>query len=173
MNRSLRTKIHGHRVCLFQFGINQLQRWIVSKRFVFLPLRVEQWKISEKVMVLTSPDDNDNTHGLRRLVSPSKTVPMGIGSFSKTSNIYQVGQWASPTKTIQKNPAGDEPMYSRNIPTGFNIVTCSSDKDDVTFSNRWISGQNFLPMLTYDYWLLTITKSYLSKLPRDTTRWLW
>ena len=87
-------------------------------------------------MVLTSPEDNNNAHGLRRLVSPSKTVPMGIGNFSKTSDIYQVGQWASPTKTIQKNPAGDEPMYSRNIPTGFNIVSCPSDKDDVTFSNR-------------------------------------
>ena len=87
-------------------------------------------------MVLTSPEHNDNTHGLRRLVSPSKTIPMGIGSFSKTSDIYQVGQWASPTKTIQKNHTGDEPMYLRNISTGFTIVSCPSDKDDETFSNR-------------------------------------
>ena len=87
-------------------------------------------------MVLTSPEHHDTIHGLKRLVSPSKTVPMGIGNFSKTSDIYQVGQWASPTKTIQKNPAGDEPMYSRNIPTDFNVVSCPSNKDDGTFSNR-------------------------------------
>ena len=87
-------------------------------------------------MVLTSLEDNNNAHGLRRLVSPSKTVPMGIGNFSKTSDIYQVGQWASATKTIHKNPAGDEPMYSRNIPTGFSVVSCPSKTDDGTFSNR-------------------------------------
>ena len=82
-----------------------------------------------KVMVLTSPEHT----GHRRVVSPSKTLPMGIGNFSKTSEIYQVGHWGSPVKN---KLSGDEPMFSRNIPTGFNIVSCPSDKDELTFSNR-------------------------------------
>ena len=81
-------------------------------------------------MVLTSPDHTLN--GIKLVVSPTKATPMGIGNFSKTSEIYQVGNWGSPVK-------GDEPMFSRNIPTGFNLVSCPSDKDDITFSNRYLA----------------------------------
>merc|ERR1719477_371351 len=103
-------------------------------------------------MVLTSPEHA--AHGFRKLVSPSKTLPMGIGNFSKTSEIYQVGQWGSPVKTNQTKGPGDEPMFSRNIPTGFNIVSCPSDKDDITFSNSMLfieddmlSGGTLSPVL--------------------------
>jgi len=101
-------------------------------------------KIVCKVMVLTSPEHA--AHGFRKLVSPSKTLPMGIGNFSKTSDIYQVGQWGSPVKTNQTKGPGDEPMFSRNIPTGFNIVSCPSDKDDITFSNRYKEENKILPV---------------------------
>jgi len=84
-------------------------------------------------MVLTSPEHT--LHGFRRVLSPSKTLPMGIGNFSKTMDVYQVGEGGGQLKANQTKP-GDEPMYSRNIPSGFNLVSCPSDKDDLTFSNR-------------------------------------
>ena len=87
-----------------------------------------------KVMVLTSPEHTSN--GFRRVLSPSKTLPMGIGNFSKTSDVYQVGDSGMPVKANKSKLPGDEPMFSRNIPSAFSIVPSPSDKDDLTFSNR-------------------------------------
>ncbi len=39
--------------------------------------------------------------------------------------------------TIPRCGAGDEPMYSRNIPASFSVLSCPSDREELSFSNRW------------------------------------
>jgi len=50
--------------------------------------------------------------------------------------------------------SGDEPIYSRNIPSTFSIVSCPSDRDEISFSNSMLyieddilSPRNLSPVL--------------------------
>ena len=38
--------------------------------------------------------------------------------------------------TIPRCGAGDEPMYSRNIPATVSVLSCTSDREELSFSNR-------------------------------------
>ena len=71
-------------------------------------------------MVLTSPE--------RRTLSPSRTLPPGMAP-----TLAERKERATTLPRLQM----DEPMFSRNIPSAFSITSCPSDKEELSFSNRW------------------------------------
>jgi len=86
-------------------------------------------------MVISSPEHT--ALGLRRVLSPSKTLPIGISSITRNSDVFQLGEGRTRASTLP-HQSGDEPIFSRNIPSAFSIVSCSSDKDEISFSNSML-----------------------------------
>ena len=84
-------------------------------------------------MVISSPEHT--ALGLRRALSPSKTLPLGIGSVTRNSDVFQIGEGRIRSSTLP-HQSGDQPIFSRNIPSAFSIV---SDKDEISFSNRYVA----------------------------------
>ena len=90
--------------------------------------------ISDNTMVLTSPE--------RRTLSPSRTLPPGMAP-----TLAERKERATTLPRLQM----DEPMFSRNIPSAFSITSCPSDKEELSFSNRW---DKFLKDEYYTYIIL-------------------
>jgi len=72
-------------------------------------------------MVLTSPE--------RRTLSPSLTLPLGVLPPS-------LGERRATT--LPRLYSGDPTLYSRNIPSNFSITSCTSDKEELSFSNSML-----------------------------------
>ena len=113
------------------------------------PDSVCEWSVSDSVvkMVLTSPEHS--ALALSRTRSPVRTLPLGVGSVTKArqEKAKMAGEarlrastlphLSLPSTSGSKGVARNEPMFSRNIPATFSVLNCPSDKEDLSFSNRW------------------------------------
>ena len=105
-------------------------------------------------MVLTSSSDTGRGHVATHV---SRTLPLNMSSVYQSSEMLDIDLGTntvtrsstmpyntSTMSTMPYNISRDVPLVSRNVPTNFS-VSYSSDKEDISFSNR----HNFIYLIVF------------------------